>query len=101
MVDHSTVVVLGIGIMVLTLTSKKTLILMSVKYVPLIFKNLYSRSLLYDAKMRLDFQGEKAVLSYKKTYFGYAYRTDGMHKISTTVSIIVINEISIFVYSTL
>jgi len=83
----------------LSLTSGKTLTLKSVKYVPSIFKNLVSGSLLCDAGIRLDIQGEKAVLSYKKMYFGNDYRTDGMYKISTIVPISVINEISTAEYS--
>jgi len=78
MVNCSTADVLGTGIVVLVLTSGKTLILKTVKYVPSIFKNLVSGSLLCDTGMRLDFQGEKVILSYKKIYFGNAYRTDGM-----------------------
>ena len=93
-IDHSTAVVLGIVIVVLTFTSRKTLTLKSVKHVPSIFKNLVSGSLLCDARMRLDFQGEKVVLSYKKMFFGNAYRTYGMYKISTTVPTSVINKIS-------
>ena len=61
MADHFTAVVLGTGTVVLTLTSGKTLTLKSVKHVPSIFKNLVSRSLLCDAGMRLDFQGEKII----------------------------------------
>ena len=83
----------------LTLTSGKTLTLKSVKHVPSIFKNLVSESLLCDAGMRLDFQGGKSVLSYKKMYFGNTYRTDDMYKISTIVPTSVINEISTFFYS--
>jgi len=49
--------------------------------------------------MRLDFQGGKVVLSYKKIYFGNTYRTDGIYKINTIVSTSVINEISSFMYS--
>jgi len=81
---------------VLTLTSRKTLTLKSVKHVPSIFKNLVSKSLLCDVRMRQD---EKVVLSYKKMYFGNAYSTDGMYKISTIVSTSIINEISNFEYS--
>ena len=57
MADRSAAVVLKTRTVVLTLTSGKTLTLKSVKYVPSIFKNLVSRSLLCDARMRLDFQG--------------------------------------------
>ena len=49
--------------------------------------------------MRLNFQDEKVVLSYKKMYFSNAYHTDGMHKISITVPASVMNEISTFVHS--
>jgi len=70
---------------VLALTSRKTLTLKSVKHVPSIFKNLVFENLLCDTGMRLDFQGGKIVLSYKKMYFGNTYRTDGMYKISTTI----------------
>jgi len=55
-VDHSTVVVLGAEIVVLTFTSRKTLTLKSVKHIPSIFKNLVSKSLLCDARMRIHFQ---------------------------------------------
>jgi len=98
MADRSTVAVLGTGTVVLTLTLE-TLTLKSVKHVPSIFKNLLYGSLLCDAGMRLDFQSGKVVLSYMKMYFGNAYRTDGMYKISTTVPTSVINEFSIFEYA--
>jgi len=94
MVDRSTAAVLGIGTMVLTLTSGKTLTLKSVKHIPSIFKNLVSGSLLCDAGMRLDFQDGKTIMSYMKMCFGNAYRTDVIYKISTTVPTLVINEIS-------
>jgi len=55
MADRSIIDVLETGTVVLTLTSGKTLTLKSVKYVPSIFKNLVSESLLCDARMRLDF----------------------------------------------
>jgi len=83
----------------LTLTSEKTLTLKTVKHDPSISKNLVSGSLLCDAGMRLDFQGEKVVLSYKKMFFGNAYRTVGMYKISTIVFTSVINELSTSEYS--
>ena len=98
-VDRSTTVVLEIGTVVLTLTSGKTLTLKSVKHVPSIFKNLVSGSLLCDAGMRLDFQGGKVVLSYRKMYFDNAYCTYGMYKISITAPTSVINEISTSEYS--
>jgi len=63
------------------------------------FKNLVYGSLLCDAGIRLDFQDRKVVLFYKKIYFGNAYCTDGMYKISTTVPTSIINEISTFVYT--
>jgi len=49
--------------------------------------------------MKLDFQGGKAILSYKKMYFSNTYRTDGVYKISTIIPTSVIIEISTFVYS--
>ncbi|XP_020264309.1 uncharacterized protein LOC109840177 [Asparagus officinalis] len=98
MVGRSVVLVLGTGTVVLTLSSGKTLALKDVKYVPSITKNLVSGSLLCDAGMRLDFQGGKVVLSFKKMYFGNAYRTNGMYKIGTTVPNSVVNEESSFAY---
>ena len=98
--DHFTSVVLETGTVVLTLTLGKTLILKSMKQVPLIFKNLVFGSLLCIAGMRLDFQGRKVVLSYKKMYFACnAYHIDGMLKISTIAPTLVINEISTSLYS--
>ena len=97
--DRSTVVVLGTRIVVLTLTLGKTLILKNVKHVPSISKYQVSGSLLCDAGMRLDFQGRKIVLSYKKIYFCNAYRTYGMYNISSTIPNSVINKISISAYS--
>jgi len=82
----------------LTLTSRKTLTLKNVKYVPSVSKNLVFRSLC-DAGMSLNFQGRKVVLFYKKMYFGNAYRTDGMYKISITIPSSVINEKSTSLYS--
>ena len=82
-----------------TLTSEKSLTLKNIKHVLSISKNLVSESLLYDAGMRLHFQGEQVVLPYKKIYFGNAYRTYDMDKISTTVPNSVINEISTSVHS--
>jgi len=38
-------------------------------------------------------------VSYMKMYFGNAYRTDGMYKISTIVPTLIINEISTSEYS--
>jgi len=86
-VDHSTAVVLGTRTVVLTLNSRKTLTLKSVKHVLSISMYLASGSLLCDAGMRLDFQDKKVVLSYKKMYFGNAYCTNDMYKISTIVPI--------------
>ena len=63
--DRSTVDVLGTEIVVLTLTSGKTLTMKSVNHVLSISKNLVFESLLCDEGMRLDFQGGKIVLSYK------------------------------------
>ena len=94
MANRSRDVVLRTGTVVLTLTSGKILTLKSVKHVPSISKNLVFESLLCDAKMRLDFQDEKTVLSYKKMYFGNAYHVDGMYKINITIPTSVINEIS-------
>ena len=68
MPDRSTANVLGIAIVVLTLTSGKAFTLKSVKHVPLIFKNLVPGSLLCDAGMRLNFLDCKVVLFYKKIY---------------------------------
>lgn len=100
MANRSAADVLGTGTVVLTLTSGKTLTLKQVKHVPTIAKNLISGSLLCDAGMRLDFQGGKVVLSYKNTYFGNAYRCDGMFKMSIiTPTSAVINEISDSAYS--
>ena len=84
MANRSTTAVLETGTVLLTFTSGKTHI-EECEICPSIFKNLVSGSLLCDAGMRLAFQGGKAVLSYMKIYFGNAYRTDGMYKISTTV----------------
>ena len=94
MTDRSTATVLGTGTLVLTLTLGKTLTLKSVKHVPSISKNLVSGSMLSNVRMRPDFQGGKTILSYKKMYFGNAYRTDGMYKISIIISTSIINEIS-------
>ena len=91
MADRSTADVLGIGTVVLNLTSGKTLTLKDVKHVPTIAKNLVSGGMLCDIGMRLDFQSGKVVLSYKKIYFGSAFHADGMFKISTTVPNLVNN----------
>jgi len=99
MADRSTVAVLGTGTVVLILTSGKTLTLKSVKHVLSISKNLVFRSLLCDAKMTLDFQDGKIILSYKKIYFGNAYCIDSMYTISAIAPTSVINEISTSEYS--
>ena len=73
MADHSIAAVLGIGTVIISLTSGKTLTLKEVKHVPSISKNLVSGSLLCGAGMRMDFQGGKTVLSYNKVFFGSAF----------------------------
>lgn len=73
--------------------------LKGVKHVPAIVKNLVFGSLLCDAGMRLNFQGGKAILSYKNIYFGNAYLTEVMYMINIVNSVLVIHKVSIVVYS--
>jgi hypothetical protein len=74
--------VLGIGTVILKLTSGKTMLLKNVQHVPSIKKNLVSGSLLCRYGYKLVFESNKCILSKYETFFGKGYNSGGLFRLS-------------------
>ena len=72
----------GQGKVVLMMTIGKELTLTNVLYVPEIYKNLVSSSLLNNHGFQLVFKSDKFVLSNNGMYVGKGYMSDGMWKLN-------------------
>ena len=94
--------VLGVGMVILKLTSGKTVQLKNMQHVPTIKKNLVSGSLLCRDDFKLVFESNKCILSKFGTFVGKGYESGGLFCLSLTYvcnkvayNIININEINV------
>jgi hypothetical protein len=74
--------VLGIGTVILKLTSGKTMLLKNVQHVPSIKKNLVSGSLLCRYGYKLVFESNKCILSKYETFVGKGYNSGDLFRLS-------------------
>ena len=89
----------GQGKLVLKMTSRKELSLTNESYVPKIFKNLVSSSLLNSHGFRLEFELDKFVLSKSGMYVRKGYMSDDMWKLNViTIIKLDMNKVSTSAY---
>jgi hypothetical protein len=74
--------VLGVGTVILKLTSGKTMLLKNVQHVPSIKKNLVSGSLLCRYGYKLVFESNKCILSKYETFVGKGYNSGDLFRLS-------------------
>jgi hypothetical protein len=74
--------VLGVGMVILKFTSKKTVLLKNVQHVPSIKKNLVSGSQLCRDGYKIVFEANKYVLSNYETFVGKDYNCGGLFRLS-------------------
>ena len=77
--------VMGIGKVVLKMTSGKELVLTDVLHVPDIRKNLVSGSMLSKNRFKLVFEFDKFVFMKNGMYVGKGYMTNGMFKMNVMI----------------
>ena len=80
--NSSTSKVEGTGKILLKMTSAKTITLKDVLYVPDIWKNLVSGSLLSKSGFKLVFVADKFVLTKSDVYIGRGYMNEGLFKMN-------------------
>jgi hypothetical protein len=80
--EHITCAILGVGIVVLKFTSRKTMILKNVQHVLSIKKNLVSGSQLCRDGYKLVFESNKYILSKYGIFIGKAYVGLGLFYLS-------------------
>ncbi|RVX01373.1 Retrovirus-related Pol polyprotein from transposon TNT 1-94 [Vitis vinifera] len=77
--------VVGIGKVVLKITSRKELVLIYVLHVPDICKNLISSSMLSENGFKLVFESDKFVFMKNGMYVGKGYMTNGLFKMNVMI----------------
>ncbi|KAH7844842.1 hypothetical protein Vadar_032277 [Vaccinium darrowii] len=82
----------GEGTVVLKMTSRKTLTLNKVLFVPDIRKNLISGSLLSKHGFRMVFESDRVILTKAGSYVGKGYMADGLFKMNVMTVIPTINK---------
>ncbi|XP_073119772.1 uncharacterized protein [Henckelia pumila] len=82
MENSATSEVVGVGNVVLKMTSGKEVTLKNVLHVPEIRKNLVSGSLLSKARFRMVFESDKFVLTKSGVFVGKGYQDSGLFKLN-------------------